>query len=121
MDYSRNSAVSSKFRCGDLRVPCQNEIGSARPGAGGRRDVNRLVRHKDSPSEIASSPPSCSGPSEQAVDGAADRRRSPIQDVGVVHCGAQVLVTEELLDGADIVAVLEGRRQPNGTMCDSYA
>jgi len=38
------------------------------------------------------------------IEGAANATGASIQDVGVDHSGADVLVTEELLDRADVVA-----------------
>src|SRR5262245_60936249 len=43
----------------------------------------------------------------QPVGRARDAEGSPVEDVGVDHRGAQVAVAEELLDGADVRAVLE--------------
>ncbi len=45
--------------------------------------------------------------SEQAVGGAADARGAAVQDMGVDHRRRDVLVAEELLDGAEVAAVLE--------------
>ena len=42
-----------------------------------------------------------------AVEGAADAPRAAIQDVGVDHRRGHVCVAEQLLDGADVVAVFE--------------
>jgi hypothetical protein len=41
------------------------------------------------------------------VERAADPERAGLQDVGIDHRGADVLVAEEFLDGADIVSGLE--------------
>jgi hypothetical protein len=41
------------------------------------------------------------------VEWAADAAGAVSEDVGVDHCGADVAVAEELLDGADVVAALE--------------
>jgi hypothetical protein len=38
------------------------------------------------------------------VEGAADAERAAVEDVGVDHGGGDVAVTEELLDGAYVVA-----------------
>ena len=49
------------------------------------------------------------------VGGAADGEGSAVEDMGVDHRGADVVVTEELLHGADVVAVFEemrGERMP---------
>ncbi len=43
----------------------------------------------------------------ESVCGATNRCGSPVQDVGVDHCGAYVLVSEELLNGADFVTIFE--------------
>ena len=43
----------------------------------------------------------------QGIEGAADGAAALVQDVGVDHRGLDALVTEQLLDGADVVAVLE--------------
>ena len=65
---------------------------------------------------------------QQVVRGAADTRRSPVQHVGVDHRRIDVFVSEQLLHGADVVAVFEqvsgegvpegvagrARRQPGG-------
>jgi hypothetical protein len=51
------------------------------------------------------------------VEGAADGEGATIEDVGVDHGGGDVAVTEELLDGADVVARLEevgGEAVPEG-------
>ena len=42
----------------------------------------------------------------EAVGGAQDAGRAPVEDVGVDHGGGHVAVAEELLDGADVGAVL---------------
>ena len=42
-----------------------------------------------------------------AVEGAADAGGAAVEDVGVDHGGRDILVAQELLDGADVVAVLE--------------
>jgi hypothetical protein len=56
--------------------------------------------------------------SGERVEGAADASAAcPLQDVGVNHRGLDVGVPEELLDGADVIAVLEevcGERVPQG-------
>jgi len=44
---------------------------------------------------------------EHAVGGARDASRAAVEDVGVDHRGAHVLVTEQLLNGADVAPVLE--------------
>ena len=41
------------------------------------------------------------------VEGAADSKWPPINYVGIDHRGAEIFVTEEVLDGADIVIVFE--------------
>ena len=41
------------------------------------------------------------------VEWAADREGTPIEDVGVDHSGADVVMAEELLDGANVVASFE--------------
>ena len=41
------------------------------------------------------------------VEWAADREGTPIEDVGVDHSGADVVMAEELLDGANVVTRLE--------------
>ena len=51
----------------------------------------------------------------EVVSGAADGEGSAVEDMGVDHRGADVVVTEELLHGADVVAVFEemrGERMP---------
>jgi hypothetical protein len=42
-----------------------------------------------------------------AVEGAADGSCAAVEDVGVNHRGGDVVVAEELLDGADVVTGLE--------------
>jgi hypothetical protein len=42
-----------------------------------------------------------------AVEWAAYAARTAIEDVGIDHRGADVFVAEQLLDGSDVVAVLE--------------
>jgi len=42
-----------------------------------------------------------------AIEGGANRQSAALEDVGVNHGGLHVFVTEEFLDGADVVAVLE--------------
>jgi len=42
----------------------------------------------------------------ETVGGAQDAGRAPVEDVGVDHGGGHVAVAEELLDGADVGAVL---------------
>src|SRR4030095_5069421 len=58
------------------------------------------------------------GPSEdQPVSGASDPSGTPIEDVGVDHRGADVPVTQQLLDGTNVVAFLQevrGKRVPEG-------
>ena len=44
---------------------------------------------------------------EHPIGGALDPARPSVQDVGVDHRGAHVAVAEELLDGADVVTILE--------------
>lgn len=44
---------------------------------------------------------------QDAVRGAAHRAAPPVQDMGVDHRGAHILVAQELLDGPDVVAILE--------------
>jgi len=44
---------------------------------------------------------------EHPVGGALDPGRAPVEDVGIDHRGADVLVAEQLLDGADVVALLQ--------------
>ena len=48
-----------------------------------------------------------SRPSPGLVERAPHAATATVQDMGVDHGGADVLVSEELLDGADVVAVLE--------------
>lgn len=51
----------------------------------------------------------------EVVRGTADGEGSAVEDMGVDHRGADVVVTEELLHGADVVAVFEemrGERMP---------
>lgn len=43
----------------------------------------------------------------EAVGGAQDAGRAPVEDVGVDHGGGHVAVAEELLDGADVIAAFE--------------
>lgn len=45
--------------------------------------------------------------SPQGIDGAPDAPSAPVQDVGVDHGRAHVLVALEFLDGLDFVAVSE--------------
>ena len=44
---------------------------------------------------------------ELAIQGAADGRGAGVRDVDVDHGGGHVTVAEQLLDGADVVAVFE--------------
>jgi hypothetical protein len=48
-----------------------------------------------------------------AIEGAADAARAPVENVGVDHRRPNVVVSEELLDGADVVALLQkvGRKR----------
>ena len=48
---------------------------------------------------------------EDPVGGTADGRRAPVQDVGVNHRRAHVAVAEQLLNGSDVVSVLEQVRR----------
>lgn len=41
------------------------------------------------------------------VEGAAHGEGASVEDVGVDHCGGDVAVAQELLDGADVVARFE--------------
>ena len=48
---------------------------------------------------------------------------SPIENMGIDHGGFDVLVAEQLLNGADIVAVLEQvgcKGVPEGVACSSF-
>jgi len=46
----------------------------------------------------------------EVVGGAADGEGSAVEDMGVDHRGADVVVAEEFLHGADVVAVFEQMR-----------
>jgi hypothetical protein len=53
----------------------------------------------------------------QNVGGAAHAQWSSVQHVGVDHCGAHVLVAQQLLDRADVLAPLQqvgGKRMAEG-------
>ena len=55
------------------------------------------------------------------IEWAADAGGAAVEDVGVDHGGGDVLVAEQLLDGADVVAVLEqvgGEAVAEGVGCD---
>ena len=55
------------------------------------------------------------------MPGALDASAAAVQDVGVDHGGADVVVAQELLDGADVVARLEqvgGERVAKGVARD---
>ena len=41
------------------------------------------------------------------VQGAADGEAASVEDMGIDHCGFDVFVAEEFLDGADVVAILQ--------------
>ena len=59
---------------------------------------------------------------EEPVRGASHSRRCPVEHVRVDLCGADVPVAEELLDGADVVPVLEqvgGEGVAQGVRCGS--
>ena len=47
------------------------------------------------------------GRSRLAIQGAFNGQAAAVKDVGVDHGGLDVLVAEQLLDGADVVAALE--------------
>jgi len=67
---------------------------------------------------------------------AADGAPTAVQDVGIDHCRAQVLVAQEVLDSPDVVPVLEqmgckgvpegvagsrlGQARPAGSFLNSY-
>jgi hypothetical protein len=44
---------------------------------------------------------------EDAVGGARDAGGAAVEDVGVDHRGIQVVVTEQLLNGADVAAIFQ--------------
>jgi hypothetical protein len=48
---------------------------------------------------------------EDAIGRADDARRAPVEDVRVDHCRADVIVTQQLLDGADVAAILGEMRR----------
>jgi hypothetical protein len=43
----------------------------------------------------------------ESVEGASDRERAAVEDVGVDHGGGDIPMAEELLDGADVVASIQ--------------
>jgi len=51
------------------------------------------------------------------VEGGFDGKAAAVEDVGIYHCGFDVFVAEEFLDGADVVAALQkvgGEAMPDG-------
>ena len=47
------------------------------------------------------------GVGSEAIDGALDSQRSPVEDMGVDHGGPHVAVSQQDLDGSDVRAVLQ--------------
>ncbi len=61
------------------------------------------------------------GATRQPVGRAADAAPAPVEDMGVDHRRANVLVAEQFLDGADVVTVRQemcGKRMPKGVAGD---
>jgi hypothetical protein len=74
--------------------------------AAARAERRRLLRAPavTGPAAPRSSP-------KHPIGGATDRRRAAVQDVRVDHGGAQVTVSEQFLDRANVVTVLEEMRR----------
>ena len=63
----------------------------------------------------------CTGTAFLRVERALDASETSIEDVGVDHGRADVFVSDELLDGSDVVAALEEKRPMSGHAVRSNA
>ncbi len=57
------------------------------------------------------------------VEGGFDREAAALEDVGIDHCGFDVFVAEEFLNGANVVVVLEevgGKGMPEGVRSNVF-
>ena len=60
---------------------------------------------------------------ELVVDGAADGDAALVEDVGIDHGGAHILVAEQFLYGTNIIAGFEkmgSKTMPQGVGCDAF-